>query len=1112
MKVIIKIFITAIVTIAFSYGHAQVTTSGINGTVLDSSGTFLEGATITATHLPSGTMYTTISGKSGFFNIANARVGGPYEVKIEYVGFTPVILDNITLVLGEPYNVNAVLGVDVKSLSTLVITGSRRRNSIEKTGASTNLNSTQLSQLPTISRSITDFTRLTPQSNGNSFAGRDGRYNNVQVDGANFNNGFGLNDNPLPGGGGLSLDAIEEIQVNIAPYDVRQGGFTGAGINAVTRSGTNTFSGSAYYYFRHQGIAGSKINGDKVENPKAASYTKGFRLGGPIIRNKLFFFINAEHIDNSGALGGAVNLWRASENGVADPDNNIARTKRSDLEAVRNHLIDQWGYDPGAYEGYATDTKNKTRSYLARIDWNISNNHKLAIRYNQVDNDYPTLVNSNSGPQPRTSFDAAARVSAQSIAFEKTMYFTASKVRSVTLELNSRLNARLSNQFLATYSNIFQGRTTRSSEFPMIDIGDGTGYPSSFVNYMTAGYELFSYANEVKNENYNFFNNLSYVTDKHSFTFGASFEIQNFANGYTRMGTSYYRYATVEDFLKTGTPDEVAPIQFGLTYPYAGQDPYAKVRYGLPAVYVQDKISFTKDFSLTLGLRAEVPWFMDKLPVNANVDTLTLQDLDGNPTHYPSKWPKTRLIVSPRVGFRWDVEGDRSLIIRGGTGIFSGRVPFVWLTNMPSNLGVIQNTVEPGGYSASAPWIGDIRFNPDKYHWSDNPPASAADVFIKSPKDGIPSTLALVSPEFKMPQVWRSSLGFDKVVPGTNLTLTADLLFTKDIQAVYQYGANRKAAAQKMNYAGDDRDFYPNAAAYTYNSALGGNSGSVLSNTNKGYSMNLSVGLSLPARKGLFGSLFYSTTVAGATTDNLGSNASSAWGNTPNINSPNDLLLYSTIDALPNRVVGNISYRVEYLKHLATTFSLYYNGANFGRYSYTYNGDLNGDGIAADLLYVPNSADELNFAPIGGDTPFTEAQQKAAFDAFIDNDKYLSKRRGDYVERNGALLPWLHRFDVKILQDVFTNIGKQKNTLQLSLDIINFGNMLNSKWGVQQQLISGANTLLRKAGTTPEGQPIFTMNTVQVGGQTILPTTAFRDVTTTTTTWAMQIGLRYVFN
>lgn len=1088
---------------------AQVTTSSITGTVKSSTGENLEGATITATHEPSGTQYVTISQKNGNFNIPNARVGGPYKIVAEFIGFASQAYTDVNLRLGEPFYAQFTLSTEASVLSEVTVTGPRGQRTI-KTGAGTNISSTQIAVLPSFSRSITNFTRLTPQSNGNSFAGRDGRYNNVQVDGANFNNGFGLSDDPLPGGGGLPIDAIEEVQVNIAPYDVRQSGFTGAGINAVTRSGTNKFSGSVYYYLKDQSLTGHKVNGEDVANPKSASETKGFRLGGPIIKNKLFFFVNAEHIENSGALGGAINLWKASDAGVANPDQNIARPKKSDLEAVRNHLINQWGYDPGRYEGYADNTKNVTKSYLGRIDWNISKNHKLAIRYNQVESNTPFLVNGNSGPQPRST--SANRVSAQSMAFEKTMYFSTSKVNSITAELNSKFSSRLSNQFLATYSKIFTGRTSPSEEFPMIDIGNGDGTATAYINYISAGYELFTYANEVKNDNYNFFNNLNYVANKHNIILGASFEIQKFANGYTRMGTSYYRYATVEDFLKTGTPGEVAPIQFGLTYPYPGQSPYATVRYGLPALYMQDNISVTKDFRLTLGLRAEVPWFMDKLPVNNAVDNLTLQDVDGSPKNYISKWPKTRVTLSPRVGFRWDVEGDRSLILRGGTGIFAGRVPFVWLTNMPSNLGVIQNTVEPGSYAASAAWIGDIRFNPDKYYWLNNTPASAANVFIKSPNEGVPSSLALVDPDFKMPQIWRTNLGFDKVIPGTSLTLTTDLMYTKDLQAVYQFGSNRKAATQQMSGAAGPRDFFPNAAAYTYNPLLGGNAGSVLANTKKGYSFNVTVGLSLPARKGFFGSLFYSSTIAATTTDNPGSNASSAWGSNPNINSPNDLDLYWASDALPNRIVGNISYRFEYLKHLATTISLYYNGANNFRYSYIYNGDVNGDGISADLLYVPNSASEINFVPIGGATPFTVKEQQDAFDAFVDNDKYLSKIRGSFAGRNGALAPWVSRFDFKVMQDIFTNIGKQKNTLQISLDVVNLGNLINSHWGVQQTLISGANSLLKRASVTPDGVASFTMNTVQVGGKTILPTTAFRDVTTTGTTWGMQLGLRYIFN
>lgn len=1107
------LFLFAIVLSVSTIAISQVTTGGITGTIKNADNSGLAGATVKATHTPSGTVYTTVVSSSGVFNLPGMRPGGPYIIEISFVGFPTKKLENVYLTLGEPFVVNETLSTTGTELTNVVVSATSRGSRLDrnKTGAATNITSQQLTSLPTLNRSITDFTRLTPQANGNSFAGRDGRYNNLQVDGANFNNGFGLNDNPLPGGGGLSLDAIEEIQVNIAPFDVRQSGFSGAGINAITRSGTNRVTGSAYYYFRNQDLSGNRVKDLKIPKNETSSKTMGIRVGGPIIKNKLFFFINAEKIENKGNNAGAVNLWTASSNGVANPDQNIARPTTTDLEAVRNHLIDRWGYDPGRYQGYALNNGDETTSILARIDWNISTNHKLAVRYNQVKSSSPSLVNGSSGPYPRST--SANRVSAQSMAFESTMYFTDNIVRSATLELNSRLGRRWSNQLLGTFSRIQATRSSNSSIFPMIDIGDGLGTSSTYVNYITAGYELFTYGNDVLNDNFSIVNNATMTAGKHTMTVGASFEMQKFGNQYLRLGTSYYRYASVADFLTTGTPGEVAPIQYGLTYAYPGEDSYAPIKYGLPSVYIQDVISVTDRFTLTAGIRAEVPWFMNKLTANTAVDGLELLDKNGNGTYYSTaSWPKTRVMLSPRVGFRWDVEGNRSFILRGGTGIFAGRVPFVWLTNMPSNSGVIQNTIEPGSYAASSGWIGDIRFNPDPYYWLNNTPASAQNVFIKSPNAGVPSTLALVDRNFKMPQIWRSSFGFDKKIPGTGLVVSADMMYTKDLQAVYQFGANRKAATQQMKYSGDMRDFYVNAAAYTYNSQLGGNSGSVLSNTKKGHSFNTTVGISLPGRKGLFGSIFYSYTLSNTTTDNAGSNASSAWGATPTINNPNDLILASAADALPHRIVGNLSYRFEYFKAAATTVSLFYSGSHQGRYSFTYNGDVNGDAIAGDLLYIPRNASELNFAAITGDNPFTIEEQRAAFNMLLSNNKYLNKNRGRYAERNGVLLPWFNRVDFKLLQDLFVNIGKQKNTLQLSVDIINLPNLISRDWGIQKTLISGANAPLTRASVTADGVPTFRMRTVDIGGQVVLPTNLLRDVTTLGTTWSMQIGIRYLFN
>jgi len=1098
-----------------SYGviQAQVTTSSMNGVVTQATGHATVGATIKATHVPSGTAYSSSSNVAGRFNLGNMRVGGPYRIEITYIGQNPIVYEDVYLQLGEPFVLNPVFGDGVISIDEVAITGRSSVNK-DKTGTSTNISREQINTLPSFSRSIEDFTRLTPQANGNSFAGRDGRYNNVQIDGANFNNGFGLNDDPLPGGGGLSIDAIEQIQVNIAPYDVRQGGFTGAGINAVTRSGTNTFQGSVYHFAQNDQFIGTKVRGEILSDLQpSAQKTWGFRLGGPIIKDKLFFFVNAEQINMEGPSAGAVNPWTASENGIADPDNNVTRVRRSDIEAVQDHLRNQWGYDPGRYEGYA-DGKSKTTSLLARIDWNINDDHKLAVRVNRTANEIPFLTNGNSGAYPRADFNSYQRVSQNAMSFENSMYFNANKVFSTTLELNSRLSNNISNQFLATYSKIESGRSSNSAEFPFIDIGngaDGLAGTNIWQNYISAGYELFTYNNAVVNDNYIITNNVNINVGRHDIVAGASFEMQQFKNNYMRNGTSYYRYQSVEDFLTTGTANEVAPIMFALTYPYPGQEPWAIVNYGLPSVYVQDKFSVTDRFTLTAGVRAEIPMFTNSLVANPSVDRLDLLNVNGDVTNYSSgSWPKTRLMVSPRVGFRWDAHGDRSLIVRGGTGIFAGRVPFVWLTNQPSNIGTIQNTVEPGGYGDVAGWIGDIRFNPDKLHWMNNAPSGAQDVFVPTPDDGVPSSLALVDPNFKMPQIYRANVGADQRIPNTPFTVIADLMYTKDLYDVYQFGANRKPSDQTMY---DGRAYYPaplnqnDPPTFAYNTNLGPNAGSVLTNTTMGHGFNASVGVNMDKYKGLSGALHYSYTSSMTTTDNSGSNASSAWGATAHIGSPNDIFLAQAMGALPHRVVGHLAYEIGGERFGKTTLALYYSGSHQGRYSFTYNGDVNGDAIGGDLLYIPSSASEINFVEAGG---FTIAEQREAFDELMNNSSYLNKNRGGFADRNAALMPWYHRLDFRILQDLFTNVGGNKNTIQLSFDFVNFANLLSSNWGVRKQIIPNANTPLSVVGRG--ANPTFRMNTTSIDGVDVLPTEMFRDQRTFGTTWSMQFGIRYIFN
>jgi hypothetical protein len=1103
MKIASVLFLSLVISLST---FAQVTSSAITGVISDSKGEGLPGTTIVAVHEPTGTKYGTISDANGRFTFPSIKVGGPYKVSVSYIGFQNQEKTGIIAGLGASVIVNFKMTEDGKLLEDIVISATKSDVfNANKTGTATNISKEAIAQLPTIRREIGDYTRLTPQASGNSFAGRDGRYNNLQIDGANFNNGFGLSSEPLPGGGGLSIDAIEEIQVNVAPYDVRQAGFTGAGINAVTKSGTNTFVGSVYNFFRNENLIGQKIKGLDVPGIQASSSnTYGFRFGGPLVKDKLFFFVNAEKINLQGPAAGAVNLWTASADGVANQANNITRVRRTDMEAVRNHLINQWNYDPGRYEGYANG-EGGTSSFLGRLDWNINAKHTLSVRYNQTESNTPNLANGNSGPFPRST--TANRVSLNSMAFENTMYNQTSSVNSVSTELNSRISNKLTNQFLATYSNIKSIRTSQSPLFPFIDIGDGKGTTSTFVNYISAGYELFSLNNGVINDNINIFNNLNYSLGKHNLLFGASFEMQKFGNSFQRMGTSYYRYASVDDFLKTGTPQEVAPIQFGLTYVYPGMDPFASAIYNLPSLYVQDNFNVNSKLNVTLGLRAEMPYFSNNLTANKAVDDLKLLDVDGNERNYfSSKWPKSRVLFSPRVGFRYNASENNSLVIRGGAGIFTGRVPFVWLTNQPTNLGVIQNTIEPGSYAASSAWIGDIRFNPEREHWLNNTPASAQRVFIKSPLGGVPGTVALVDENFRMPQIFRFNLGVDKKLGNSPFTLVGDFMYSKDINNVYQFGANRKTSTTKMY---DGREFYTNAAAYTHNPAIGGNSVSILTNTNLGYGYTATIGVNMANWKGLSGSLHYNHTSNFTGSDNNGSNALSAWGGTPNQNNPNDLFLAQSNGAIPNRIIGTLAYKITYGKAFSTTVSLLYDGFNQGRYSFTYNGDVNGDAIAGDLFFIPNKASDVNFVviPASGNNPaITVQQQVDALDKLMASNKYLDKNRGQMAERNGVVMPFLNRFDFRVLQDIFVNLGKNKNSLQLSMDVANLGNLLNSNWGIGQTLIQQGIQPLQVV--TRGEKPTFRMSTFS----NQLPSDIVVDQSSFGTTWSMQLGLRYNFN
>lgn len=1068
---------------------AQVTTSSLSGNITDNKGEALAGATVIAVHVPSGTQYATLCDNSGTYRIQNMRVGGPYKVDVSFVGYSSSTYTDIFLKLGEIYIQNGQLTETTTSLQEIVVTAGLRNSilSSERSGTQTNVSGRDLVNMPTISRSIADFTKFTPQAQGNSFGGRDGRFNTITIDGAAFNNNFGLSSNPLPGGNAqpIALDAIEEISVSIAPYDVRQSQFTGASINAVTRSGDNTFKGSVYTYLRPETFTGNTVDGREVKGARERSTLNfGGRLGGPIIKDKLFFFLSGEY-ENESIPG--VN-WKPSTDGVSNADLMISRTTEADMIRVRDHLINTYNYDPGKYKDF-DPFKNKNTKILARVDWNMSKNHRLTLRYNNVVGTSDQTTNPNSGPpnNPRNS----GRISSQSMAFSNAFYGFKNTVRSMTGELNSSFSPKISNKFLATYTFIQDTRTSNSDIFPFVDIWkDGD-------QYMSFGYELFTFNNDVTNKTLTITNNMTVNLNRHTLTAGVSFDRLFFRNSYIREGTTYYRYPSVDAFINGSNPSG-----FGVTYGYNGVDaPGATATFGFAAGYLQDEWQVVPKLKVTYGVRLELPMYLDKLQDNPAIAALTFAD--GKKMDVGS-WPESQLVVSPRLGFNWDVLGDRSLQVRGGTGLFTGMLPFVWFTNQPTNSGTLQSPeIGWGSQGGQANLVG-LGFNPDyKAYLTANPT-----LFPTTPGT-LPnnSSLTQVGKQFKFPQIWRSNLAFDVELPW-NMVFTGEAIYSKDINAVQQININLAEPTGTLAGA-DNRIYWASSNAARVVSTV--SAATELVNSKEGYQYSLTAMLTKNFSKGLSGMFAYTYTEAMDISANPGSSAYSAYSSNPAVGSLNDPGLSYSNFATPHRLIGDISYRIEYAKHLATTFSIVYQGYQQGRWTYIYSNDLNGDGISIDIMYVPGQPNELRFVDY---LTMSAADQAAMFWNYVNDNDYLKSRMGQYAERYGEVRGWMHRFDAKILQDLFTNFGTdRKYTLQVSLDILNVGNMIDDSWGTwdYHPLASYENirplTVVSRGSAT--SQPTFRLNANSL--QDFKNKTTVTESLTTSSTWGCLLGIRLIF-
>ena len=1090
-----------------SFGFSQVTKSSISGTVKSNKGEMMPGVNVEVVHQPTGTKYFTNTDNAGGYSIPSIRPGGPYLVKFSFMGFKTSEITEVNAPLGSNVNVNTIIVDEMNTLEEVVVKSTRNPTfSKGRNGASQQFNSREINSAPVIgSRSISSITKYNANAgSGGSFGGQDSRLNNFTIDGSVFNDGFGLGSSAQAGGRtgstAISLDAIEQVQVNIAPFDVRQSGFVGSGINAVTRSGTNEIESSIYHSFRNNKkyYVGTKAGEVKIEPAKFDEKVFGARFGAPIIKNKLFIFGNYETVDNTSPA----TTWVS--NGSPLQGSQISAPTYNQMETLSNFMREKFGYETGPWEGF--DSERVSRKFLGRIDWNINDNHKLTARYVHHDSKSDNLTSNSS------SLGFGNRTNNQnSMSYQNSGYEIQDNTRSIVLEFDSKLSQKWSNNFIAGYDKQIEDRSLQGGGlFPTIDIKN----PANNTNFISVGLDPFTKGNLLNYSTLHFTNNVTGNFGKHTLVFGANFERFTSNNLFFSGSNGVYIFDSLQDFYDAAN-ESVAnggqpsvnnlPSRFQFRYSAlpGGEDPMQVLKSNKIDVYAQDEIKVFDNFKVTFGLRATRIDFKDTAMENKAVTAMTFANGEKFNT---GEMPNTQYLFEPRLGFNLDVKGDATTQVRGGTGIFTGRPPLVYLSNQIGNNGVLTGFVDVSGDALINGGYG-FTSNPNQY-------------FIpKTPT--LPSTfdLAFTDNNFKFPQVWKTNVAIDQKLP-FGFVGTVEGIFNKNINEIFYYNANLAEPVGTINgsVSGDNRPYYSG----TDNGVRVNNNvsnGIVLSNSNKGYFYSTTFKLEYPYKNGIWGSVAYTRSDA-YDLISPGSVAAGSWTGARSVNGNNDLELAKSNNNTPHRLIGILGYKIDYGKKLggATSFSLGYIGEKTNPFSYTYSGDVNGDRINGnDLLYVPRDASELRFVDItqnfGGSTLvlYTAAQQAEAFDKFIEQDSYLSNRRGQYVVRNSNVLPMLHRVDLSVTQDFYIKIAGKKNAFQFRADILNFTNMLDRDWGISKRATAQNILNVSQAPSSSNNYiPGYTMalqtdNT----GKRFLARDTFQKNSSVNDVWQAQFTLRY---
>lgn len=1088
----------AVATFAFittiSYGQG-VTTASMTGKVTDANGDALPGATVIAVHTPSGSQYGNLTDGSGFFRLPAMRVGGPYTLKVNFIGYDEFKREGINLSLGQTQTVNIQMSENIATLQEVVIQANNAIIDGNRTGAETALTVDDINEAPTVGRSLGDYARFNPQTSINeggdgleiSIGGMNNRFNSIYIDGAVNNDVFGLAASGTNGGqtgvSPISIDAIEQFTVSVAPFDVRQSGFAGGAINAVTRSGTNEFEGSAYYLFRNQNLAGKTPfedgQEDDIEREKLAEFTAktyGMRLGGPIVKDKVFFFVNAE-------------LQRDETPQPFNFNNYRGDLTQGDIDNLVNFLQTRYGYDPGSYLNNTAFLNSD--KLIGKFDINLSKNHKLTVRHS-----YTKAENLE-----------ARRSTSSTIGFLNGSEYLVSKTNSSAVELRSLFGNSMSNHLTIGATFVRDDRDPFGDPFPAVFIDDNSGG-------ISFGSETFSTANLLDQDIITINNNLELYKGRHTILIGANAEFYKTKNLFIPFNYGDYNYSRVgsinsvgpsfyDDFLNE-RPASTYIFSYGLNSTTNGDETtgaaaeFNSSQFGL---YVQDEFQANDKLKLTLGLRADINFYEDtpENPFFNDPNTLAQfpYDLKGAQT---GQFIDPQISWSPRLGFNYDVKGDRTFQLRGGVGLFTSRIPLVWPGAAYNNTGL--NTgfdFERIDFTTPPALIPDVNNQPRNIAVGDLQPSGNVDLFAK---------------DFKVPQVLKFNLAADKFL-GNGFVGTFEGIYTKFINNVYYENINVSIPTDRAE--GADNRFI------NYDDDIDGTYGRVIlgSNTSEGYTYNLSASLAKDFENGLKASLSYAYGDAWTIYDGTSSQNSSQWRGLHAINGRNFWNQTQRSDfAQGSRVLLNLSYKKEYLGFASTQISLVYEGQSGNPYSYIYG---NGDDITGEdsrnreLVYVPSNPNEIVFGEFNGTLgevvladDATALAQWEALNAFIEGDDYLRERRGQYAERNQSRTPFENIVDLRILQNFYIDMSNGKrNTIQLSFDIFNFTNLLNKEWGRRYNRTQGGYELLQFEGFE-EGtdQPVYSFNGFD---QNKAYYGDLDDAGVLSSRWQMQVGVRYIF-